>query len=141
MKHGSQPGLTWPGRLFADGWSSRLGSFPGRWPTKQRSREFPEWAAWSDFAIPDEFVRRNRADSGQRMPEGIGVSRFGPVMRVGSEPEDGGVPCGAAGRKQGRDVALSEAEQVATMTRISVIGRGYRSASSAAASVVSAGPQ
>jgi len=36
---------------------------------------------------------------------------------------------------------LSEAEQVATMTGISVIGRGHQSASSAADSVVYAGPQ
>jgi hypothetical protein len=50
------------------------------------------------------------------------------------------VLCGPAGRIRG-GVALSEAEQVATMKGISVIGRGHRSASSAADSGVYAGLQ
>ncbi len=54
--------------------------------------------------------------------------------------KDGGCALRPGGSDK-RGVALSDAEQVATMKGISVIGRGHRSASFAADSLVYAGPQ
>jgi hypothetical protein len=64
----------------------------------------------------------------------------GPLFGDDYDQEGGGVICGPAARIRG-GVALNEAEQVATMKGISVIGGGRRSASSAADSGVYAALQ
>jgi len=68
------------------------------------------------------------------------VSSEGPVCETITSRNTEGVFCGPAGRMGGVG-ALSEADQVATMKGISVIGCVHRSASSAADSVVDAGLQ
>jgi hypothetical protein len=83
-----------------------------------------EWASLQSRLSADPEMSRERAD-----------------LRDDYEQEDGGFALRLAGPDHEEGVALNEAEQVAMMKGISVTSRGHRSASSAADSVVYAGPQ